>query len=265
MPTNGRAGCEHGLWVRRHGPADSAGTLLWVHGLGESSLCFEGVLAHPGLADWSHVTVDLIGYGRAERAEEPLALGEHAALLAGHLGRSVPERPVVLVGHSMGGVVGTMVCEAGGAEAIDAFVNVEGNVTPGDCTFSATTTATPRDSFARETFPAIVARTFERGASDAALRTYWASLRLCDPRAFWRNGRELVELSAAGELAGRFAGLSLPKLYIAGAPGGAAIDSLRLLRDADIEPALLSPAGHWPFVDLPTDFVAVVAEFLGAL
>ena len=44
--------------------ACGARTVLWIHGLGESGLCFERLLARPDLADWQHVVADLPGYGR---------------------------------------------------------------------------------------------------------------------------------------------------------------------------------------------------------
>jgi pimeloyl-ACP methyl ester carboxylesterase len=55
---------EHGMVVRDFGAGDH-GTPLWIHGLGESGLCFERVLARPELEAFRHLVPDLPGYGRS--------------------------------------------------------------------------------------------------------------------------------------------------------------------------------------------------------
>ena len=65
-------------------------------------------------------------------------------------------------------------------------------------------------------------------------------------------------------LAARMAALTCPSLYIAGRPGGACARSIELLRDAGIEPQIIEPSGHWPFIDQPDDFARTLAGFLAA-
>jgi len=98
---------QAGMFVREVGPTASP-ALLWVHGLGESGLCFEAIARHPALGAWRHLVPDLPGYGRSAWPPEPLPLDAQADALAAWL-EARGEAAVVVVGHSLGGVIGGLV------------------------------------------------------------------------------------------------------------------------------------------------------------
>ncbi len=255
---------EAGMHVRLHGrPEGSVGTLFYIHGLGESALGFEGIMEHPALEGWFHVAPDLQGYGKTPWRSEPLGLEELADSLAGWL-RTRRSVPVVLLGHSMGGVIGQMLCERY-PEGIRAFLNVEGNISEGDCTFSARAATYPLEDLLENGWREILDEVWAGGGEDEALRTYYPSIRLADPRQFHRNSAELVELSAAEGLAARMGALELPSRYLLGHPGGAGQRTRELLDEAGVSWKAIEPAGHWVHLDQPDRFVAEAADFLARL
>jgi pimeloyl-ACP methyl ester carboxylesterase len=228
-----------------------APTVLWLHGLGESGRCFEAIVGHPALARLGALIPDLPGYGASAPAVPPRPLAVVADDLAGWLAaRGAP--PVVVVGHSMGGVIGVLLAERHPAR-VSRLVDVDGNVSPGDCTYS---------SRADAGLAALCTFVDELGATDAAHRGYAASLRLADPATFLLHSRELVALSAPGTMAERMARLPVPVTYVAGAPGGACPRSRELLAAAGVPTIAIEPAGHWPFVDRPEAFAAALAGVL---
>jgi pimeloyl-ACP methyl ester carboxylesterase len=79
---------EKGMFVRETGPVGKTPALLWIHGLGESGLCFEKIVGHPRLKPLRHLVPDLPGYGRSAWPQEPMTL--EAA--AGHLASWLSER-----------------------------------------------------------------------------------------------------------------------------------------------------------------------------
>src|SRR6185369_6683649 len=123
---------EHGMMVRRFGDGPE---LVWIHGLGEWSLSFDPVARHPALAGFAHVLPDLPGYGRS-----PWPNGgdvddvDDLARVADRLAAWIGDRAPALIGHSMGGVLASLVAER---IAVRAVVDVEGNLSMGDCVFSA--------------------------------------------------------------------------------------------------------------------------------
>jgi pimeloyl-ACP methyl ester carboxylesterase len=251
---------EMGMFVRETGPAEASRTLLYVHGLGESGLCFERLALLPQLASFRQFIPDLPGYGRSAWPAEPLCLPEQADLLANWLS-SRGLGPVVLVGHSMGGVMGTIFCERH-PEAVRAFVNVEGNLSPQDCVFSGQAVRMDEKRFIDGGFSRMRELIYTQGVDLPALRGYYASLRLCDPRLFHRNSCELVEISATEGMARRLAALPVPTWYVAGTPDGVCPRSHDLLKQAGIDPMIFDPSGHWPFIDHQDRFAEGLAGIL---
>lgn len=97
----------HEVAVRVHGPGDGGtrGDVVLVHGIGVSSRYFAPLVA--ALASRTRVVVpDLPGFGGSPRPPAPLAIAEHAAVVAALVAALGLERPV-LVGHSMGAQVVT--------------------------------------------------------------------------------------------------------------------------------------------------------------
>lgn len=254
-----------GLWTRVHRATEPRGTLLYVHGLGESGVGLEHTMRAAALDRWTHLAPDLPGYGQSVRPDEPLTLRRHADRLAAWA-RDRADHPVVLVGHSMGGVIGLHLCEQHPTR-LRAFVNVEGNVSRGDCGYSGPAAAYDDRAWMTGGFQEAVDRIGRLGVDDAAHRSYHASVQTCEPRAFHLNSRELVEFSEAEVAATRLRRLTatVPLLYIGGRPGGVAARSVDLLEREDVPRTWIEPAGHWPFVDQPDQFVDAVARFLDAL
>jgi len=248
---------EHEMVGRRF--VGDGTTLVWIHGLGESGTCFEAVVATPPIAERPVVVPDLPGYGRSPwpvRAEGLVDAVEH---VAGWMRRRVPV-PAVVVGHSMGGVVGVLLAERY-PDLVSGLVNIDGNVSAGDCVYSSRVAEEDLEEFVDGGFDRLREAILRQGRDDPAHAGYWASLRLADPKTFHRHACQLVEMSRAEDLAGRLAALGCPSLYIAGSPGGACERSLELLRAAGADLAVVEPAGHWPFIDRPSEVASLIGEF----
>ncbi|MEZ4404461.1 MAG: alpha/beta fold hydrolase [Kofleriaceae bacterium] len=227
--------------------------VVWIHGLGESGRCFDPIVRHPRLRDGAHVVPDLPGYGRSPWGP-PRALDETVDGLAAWL---ATVGPAVLVGHSLGGVLATLVAERAPAH-VRAVVDVDGNTSLGDCTFSSKIAAWGERAFVDAGHAALVAE-LAAGHADPAVRGYAASMAFAEPRQLWRHAVDLVELSASETLAGRRAALAVPLTFIAGAPRGVCARSRELLDAAGVRVIDVAPAGHWPFIDQPDAFAAAVA------
>jgi len=252
---------EHGMFVREIAPPSPRATLLWIHGLGESGLAFEEVLRSPELGALRHLVPDLPGYGRSLYRDEPPSLEGIADDLARWTAELAPR--VVLVGHSMGGVIGLALGERH-PDRVERFVNVEGNLSPDDCTYSGWAERHSPEAFLARGFADLLDHVYRLGVEDPAHRGYFASLRHCDPRAFHRNGRELVAISRTEAIAARLARLPFPVTHVAGVPGGNGEHARNLLDRAGVPCVRIEPAGHWPFLDRPRDFAAALQRILEA-
>jgi pimeloyl-ACP methyl ester carboxylesterase len=248
------------MFVRRAPGSTPAPAVVWVHGLGESGLSFERVVPRPELEPWPHLIPDLPGYGRSSWPAEPLSLEGHADHLAAWLAAR-GDGPVQVLGHSMGGVIGLLLAERH-PELVRALVCVDGNISPGDCTFSGRVAGQDREGFVATGFDRLREAIAVAGAGDPALRGYHVSLCLADPLVFHRNSCELVAVSASGTLAGRIARVAIPTAYVAGLPGGACRESMEQLAAAAVPTSVVEPSGHWPFLDRPADFCGILVRLL---
>ncbi len=264
-PGRCRRGFESGMHLLEREPGAGAGrpALVFLHGLGESGLCFEHLCARPELAAWRLLVPDLPGYGRSPWTDHPWSLAEQADHLAAWL-RGRGTGPVVVVGHSQGGVTGLLLAERHPA-LVAGLVDVEGNKSRGDCVFSGAAARQTAAAFAAGGFDRLRQLVYRAGADDPAQRGYFAGLRLCDPALFHANSLELVALSVPETLAGRLAALPCPRLYVAGQPGGACARSRELLAAAGVPTLALEPSGHWPFIDRVEEFAAALARFVATL
>jgi len=254
-------GYQHGMFVRESIPETSRHTLLFIHGLGESGLCFEHLLNRSELAGTRLLVPDLPGYGRSPWLKgEPLSLHELADHLAAWLDK-LQTGPVVVLGHSMGGVVALLLAERH-PQLVSFLIDVDGNNSRADCVFSSQAARYPLTDFEDGGFDEMRDIIFHRGSEDHAQRGYYVSLRLSDPRAYHRNSLDLMKISEDESLAGRLGALPIPGAYIAGVPGGVSDHSRQLLQSECVPMHDISPSGHWPFIDQPEKFMAVLSDLL---
>jgi alpha-beta hydrolase superfamily lysophospholipase len=101
------------------------GTVLIVHGLGEHCERYVGLAADLTAAGWLVHSYDQRGHGASEGARgdiaTPTSLLDDVALLLDTLHEERVPRPLVLLGHSMGGAVAARFV-AGGSAGVDALV-----------------------------------------------------------------------------------------------------------------------------------------------
>lgn len=242
----------HAMMVRRFGAGPE---IVWIHGLGEWSANFDPVAAHPAFASFSHVMLDLPGYGRSPWPEWPDGLARLADRLVSWLG----DRRPALIGHSMGGVLATLIAER---IPVHAVVNVDGNLSHGDCTHSAKAAAYTLDDFVAHGFSAMRTEVYEGGRTAPALRGYHAAMCAASPHVYHHHANELLGISVPETLALRLARLTVPALFIAGDPGGICAHSRALLDRHGARWISLTPAGHWVHVDQRDAFATAAAGFL---
>ncbi len=213
-------------------PAAGQPAILYVHGLGESAFCFEDLMAAPELADWHQLAPDLTGCGKSLWTPDPYVLEGHARAL-GRLLDELEVGRVVVVGHSMGGVIATLFARLLKRRTAGVF-NIEGNISLEDCHFSGRVAAQPLEGWLAAGYAAFLEGIFAGGERPEVLRAYAASVQLGDPRQLCRNAVDLVEISRRETLARDLAALGIPAVYAYGAPRGTGEHSRSLLAAAGV-------------------------------
>lgn len=99
-------------------------TFFYLHGWGDAAATFQFVVDEL-LSDWHVVAPDWRGFGRSEHASSSYWFPDYIADLHSIIQFFSNDHPARLVGHSMGGNVGSMYAGAM-PEHVAAFINMEG-------------------------------------------------------------------------------------------------------------------------------------------
>lgn len=162
--------------------------------------------------------------------------------------------PAVVVGHSMGGLAGLFLCRDR-PELVAGFVNVEGNLGPGDCFISRRVVAEPLTA---------VAASLTRSRAAGVARYAHVLAGIHDERTLRSVSHSLVKHSTEVPLVQWFTGLDVPRLFVTGA-SGPALPYLDTLRSAGIPVASFARCGHFPMYSRPAVYYRTVEEFAGSL
>lgn len=217
---------------------------VFVHGLGDDTTAWDQLLADPLFRDADVVKVCVPGFGGTPWG------GECLEDVAQAVWADIDEAgtATVVVGHSMGGVIVTLMAERASA-AVVGVVNIEGNLTEADCFFSARLAKT-RD----------IARWLEGFAPEQPSR-YGGALQKAHPEALQSFARDLVRRSAGNGLLARWRRLSLPKMYLRGTIGFAPETASALSEDDQV--VVVDRAAHWVMDDQPATTAAHIRRFSG--
>lgn len=192
--------------------------LAWIHGLGSAStLSFSRVARHPALQGTTSLLIDLPGHGQSEQLRHGTFAIEDQALGIASVLDQLTDRPVILIGHSMGGSIAIATTTIR-PDLVSHLVVAEPNLDPGAGTTSVSL------SIARQTEAAFVdhgyaalvqatARLARRGTTEAA--AWLPLLRLADPTALHRSATSLL-LDRSPTFRQQLAALMTPVTFVTG-------------------------------------------------
>ncbi|MBW1859309.1 MAG: alpha/beta hydrolase [Deltaproteobacteria bacterium] len=114
---------------------DGPESFVFVHGLGASKNSFDRCFEMEEFEKYTVATIDLPGCGESSRPDDfSYTMNDQANLVLEWI-RNLGLTRIILVGHSMGAVMCLYLAEALGTQ-VEAFFNLEGNLSREDCTFS---------------------------------------------------------------------------------------------------------------------------------
>jgi pimeloyl-ACP methyl ester carboxylesterase len=254
----------------RHTEIDpSRPSLLCIHGLGESGLCFVEALREPALSQYNILIPDLLGFGRSLGVRTtdyafPAQIERLCALLD-----AIKVQPVYLVGHSMGGDIGTELSRLE-PHRVAAFINVEGDLTPHDRFI--TNLALQAEKEGR--FEAWLRDDFRRGKVHQwsvdwpSCVRYAASLEMCQPEAFLESARQIYHLNealpngTAGIIGERYRQLNVRRVFCWGTESLSPGSRAWLLAQSGLRHQPFEGAFHWVMLDRREAFYHFAAGFL---
>jgi pimeloyl-ACP methyl ester carboxylesterase len=234
-------------------------TLFYLHGLGSSKNDFAQALRASGLNGCSLSAFDFPGCG-GTRYPDGVRFGiDDLVEIAYMVVRSLSAGKVVLVGHSMGGLVALLLAERY-RDIVSALINVEGNLTSGDCFFSRNVAGHGPGGFTDEAFLEFIR--YLSQSEKRGIREYARTLqKSADRKAYADYSLSLVTCCDNGNLLDRFISLKLPKLFIRGSQNRS-LPYLPALVNSGCPVREVPGSGHFPAYDNPRDYYAIISDFI---
>ena len=251
---------QEGVFLRTRPDESSLAHIWFLHGFGESSLSFTEVFVSELVESYGLFAPDLPGFGVSPPQPERMSLEAAAEVTLDLINVLSCNRPVLLVGHSLGSVIATWVARELGETARGVF-SIEGNLTRSDGYFSARAAEFERADLFHRYFLDLI---YERATKSEAYQRYFASVRLASPDAMMAWGRSSAQLGEAGTHGIDFASLDCEKLYYWSAESTPE-ETQRFIVKHGIPNRQYTDAGHWPMVETPDACYSHMSEFFTSL
>jgi pimeloyl-ACP methyl ester carboxylesterase len=236
--------------------------LLWLHGLMCSSTAeLLPVAVEPALRGRHSLVIDLLGYGYSDKPDDfGYSLDDHADTVLALLD-TLALTKAVLIGHSMGGTVATLVA-AKRPTLVSVLVLAEAELDPGGAPGVA---AQGEEEFVGEGFPAILAgmrsQAQQDGLSIAAM--HLGMTEFANPRAVHR-GAVSLQAGTTPPMRQLLADLRMPRFYLkADASDKGAGPQDELVR-AGVVWKTVADSGHAMGLQNPSAFAQAIDEVLRA-
>lgn len=235
---------------------------VFIHGLGASKNSFDLCFGMEAFSGYTLAALDLPGCGESSRPDGfSYSMKDQADLVLKWI-KGLELAHVILVGHSMGGVICIYLAEALGTQ-VKAFFNLEGNLGSKDCTFSGKVSSWSQEDFESKGFEEF--RSTLRGViqkkPSPGLKNYYQNISKAYPRALYLSSVSLFKESCRGNLREKFLTLPTKKWYVFGETS--LNQSTRSFLDANKVPYFVIPeSGHFMMDDQPNLFYRMLFEAL---
>lgn len=243
-------------------------TLLFIHGLGDSGLSFIEAFKKSELRGFNIVIPDLLGFGKStDAADKDYCFAKQIERIW-NLIDQIGVNYVYLVGHSMGGDIGTLMCEKF-PNRVRAFVNVEGDLTPGDRFITESAVKADKNGRFEEWFRDDLCETMvlEWAHDWPSCLRYLLSLGMCRREAFLESSYEIYSLNEAlpsnkvGIIGDMYQKLTVQKVYCWGKESLSSA-SQQFVSEYNILNRRFDNSFHWVMLDRTEEFYSFLFGFL---
>ena len=260
---------DGGQMYYRHNDFDvSRRTVLFIHGIGESGLCFLEAFHASLPGDFNIIVPDLLGFGRSSLAADQDYRFSKQIIRMRALLESLGVGEFHLVGHSMGGNIGTLFCHQHGDQVL-SFVNIEGDLTSDNRFITEPAMQSEADGrfeeWLRDDFSQHqILNLCHQWPSTVR---YLASLNMCQSSAFLACVHEIYELmesspgSNTGLIGKTYLELNTPRVFCWGTES-LSESAQAFLMGSTLQHQAFSGSFHWVMLDQTIQFYSFLSEFL---
>ncbi len=240
---------------------------LFIHGLGDSRKWFLKHFNTYSLDRFSWIVPDLLGHGESSKIDqaEAYTMEQQAKNLITLL-ESEQVKQFSILAHSMGGpiaisLIELLACQEEPIAIPELLLYLEGNLDAGDAFFSSLIAKKTFPKF-KEEFESICSKMLE-DSKEEHMVDYVAAFRKAGPFTIWASSKDLVPISAGGDLLNRLqTHHNLTSYFIFGEKNKGVFSSEKLVRDAQLPILYIPEAGHGLHTENPSYFWETIGKLI---
>ena len=225
--------------------SEAKAQIWFIHGFGDSGKTYSEVFGSKLVQDYDLYVVDMPGFGSSPYNSSITSIKDQADLL-GEIIQEASELPVIIIAHSIGGLVGTWLCQLL-ENKVKYYFNIEGNLTEADSYFSSK----PLSYDTSEAFAIDFAHEiFNQAITEERFKRYYASVLWATPQAMhnWATSSQpFVKNNLCGQ---EFKQLDCPKVYIWG-DKDTPQETQQFIRQNHLSNEYFEGIGHWHMHENP--------------
>jgi Predicted hydrolases or acyltransferases (alpha/beta hydrolase superfamily) len=246
-------------WERQ---SDSGNTIVFIHGFGSAKEHFRYAFSSPSLEDFTLIALDLIGFGQSRGPDEfGYTMNDQASIVLEFLDNLGTET-FHLCGHSMGGLVAMNIAELEPLRVL-SFIDLEGNLTIEDCSFTGKVAGNTLEEFAHTGKWKLEKEFREAGINDPTMSEYADTFCMASTVALYKSACHTVEDSSTPliEKLVRIKNVC----YIYGENNRGIYPGENLLYGSGVPIFYIDKAGHTMAIENPKQLYNVIRTFIDRL
>jgi pimeloyl-ACP methyl ester carboxylesterase len=146
--------------------------IVALHGIQSNKALYEPLFNQSFASDFSLLAIDFIGFGDSDKPEDFSYSIEDQTKIVREVIDQLEIEQIHLIGHSLGGMVGTLLLPEMG-EKIFSFSNLEGNLVGADCGASKDTVQFSIEEFEPTEYARLQKRVADSHEPSAEFRSKW--------------------------------------------------------------------------------------------
>lgn len=230
---------------------------IWlIHGFTESSKSFFGVFDRDLSNKFNIFIPDLPGFGGSEFNRNTIGLKNVINRLKELIDQYSPGKQLILVGHSLGSTLATMLAPS--LENIKLFINVEGMLVE-DCQNARSLTKAHDYTDPVKFVEHMQSKLAESAQKDFFANRYLNKIISSDPSVLHAWAVFSTDLLAENKVDKVYRSLACKKVYVYGENTMSKLEPKHLAKNK-YERVVISNAGHWPMLERPKEFWDIVEE-----
>lgn len=232
---------------------------IWlIHGFTECSDSLIGVLNTSLTNDYNIFIPDLPGCGKSVFKEKHQDLTCVVGLLVALINQHSTGRPIIIIGHSLGATIGTMVCEK--LVNVELFINVEGMLVE-DKNSCRSLTSAEKFKCPDDFIKYMCSRLEPAAENNKYVRRYIENILASNPIMIHSWAKSSTCLLADNHIEAVYNNLLCHKIYIQGEKTMSILEKQHLV-EKQYSFVVIPGSGHWPMHEAADSFWKTITDII---